>query len=318
MSKVVVVAAAVLLRDDGSFLLAQRPSRTVYAGYWEFPGGKVETGETPEDALGREIREELGIDIERPEPWLTRTYTYPHATVRLHFFRVRSWQGEPHGREGQQLAWQRPEAPDVTPMLPANTPILLALTLPDEYAVSNAASVGIENFLQALEARLASGLRLIQLRERDLHPDALEQLGREVVKRARAVNARVLLNGDVALAQRIGAHGVHLSARQLQACAARPDCELVGASVHTAEELRHAEALGLDFAVLGSVHATPTHPDTAPLGWAGFSDIARDAALPVYAIGGMTREELAVARAHGAHGIAMIRGSWPSTAVPER
>lgn len=310
MEKVVAVAAAVLLREDGSFLLAQRPSRTVYAGYWEFPGGKVEPGEAPVDALRREIHEELGIEVDRADPWLTQTFTYPHATVCLHFFRVWHWHGEPHGREGQQLAWQRPGSTDVTPMLPANTPILKALALPAEYAVSNASAVGAEQFLAALRGRLTDGLRLVQLREPGLAPDALERLGRDAVALAHAAGARVLVNADAAMARRLGADGVHLSARQLRATTVRPDFELVGASVHSVDELRHAESLGLDFAVLGSVHATPTHPDTVPLGWDGFAAIARDAKLPVYAIGGMTRDELDRASAHGAHGIAMIRGSW--------
>ncbi|MFO7189544.1 MAG: Nudix family hydrolase [Pseudomonadota bacterium] len=310
MDKVVAVAAAVLIDADGRFLLAQRPARTVYAGYWEFPGGKVEPGEAPAEALRRELREELGVEIERADPWLVRTYTYPHATVRLHFFRVRRWRGEPHGREGQALAWQRPDAIEVEPMLPANAPILRALALPEEYAVSNAAAVGADVFLERLARRLQSGLRLVQLREPALDVGTLESLGREVVRRAHAAGARVLLNGDAALARRIGADGVHLSARELMASRARPDFDLVGASVHSAGELRHAEALGLDFAVLGSVQATPTHPDAEPLGWAGFERIARDAQLPVYAIGGMRPELLDEARAHGAHGIAMIRGSW--------
>ena len=132
----VEVAAAVLVRPNGEFLLAQRPSRTVYAGYWEFPGGKIESGETPDQGLRRELHEELGIDVEQAYPWMMQTFTYPHATVRLHFFRVTTWRGEPHGREGQHLAWQQPGAIEVEPLLPANTPVLRALTLPHEYAVS--------------------------------------------------------------------------------------------------------------------------------------------------------------------------------------
>src|SRR5918994_6473274 len=98
---IIEVAAAVLQRPDGSFLLAQRPPGKVYAGYWEFPGGKVEPGEPAAAALARELHEELGIDVECAYPWLTRVFTYPHATVRLNFFRVTRWRGEPHPREDQ-------------------------------------------------------------------------------------------------------------------------------------------------------------------------------------------------------------------------
>lgn len=306
----VEVAAAVLLRPNGEFLLAQRPPRTVYAGYWEFPGGKIEPGETPDQGLRRELHEELGIHVGQSYPWLMQTFTYPHATVRLHFFRVTTWHGEPHGREGQRLAWQQPGAIEVAPLLPANTPVLRALTLPHEYAVSNAAAVGAEFFLQALRRRLAAGLRLVQLREPALDTPKLESLAMQALALTRKAGARLLINGDVELARRVSADGVHLSARQLMQNSTRPDFALVGASVHGAEELRHAEKLGLDFAVLGSVRATPTHPRTAPLGWDGFSKVAQGAHLPVYAIGGMRPDDLAIAWSRGAHGVAMIRGSW--------
>ncbi len=105
-TKIVEVSVAVLQRPDGSFLLAQRPAGKIWAGYWEFPGGKVEPGETAREALLRELREELGITVETAYPWLTRVFIYPHATVRLNFFRVTAWSGELFGHEGQEFAWQ--------------------------------------------------------------------------------------------------------------------------------------------------------------------------------------------------------------------
>src|SRR5688572_7725528 len=141
---IIEVAAAVLQRPDGSFLLAQRPAGRVYAGYWEFPGGKVEPGEPVRSALDRELREELGIDVEIAYPWVTRVYTYPHGTVRLHFHRVVQWRGEPHPHEGQALAWQRNGFADVAPMLPANAPVLKALGLPLICAVTHAWETGVQ------------------------------------------------------------------------------------------------------------------------------------------------------------------------------
>src|SRR5512142_2186523 len=167
-TKVVEVSAAILQKPDGSFLLAQRPSDKIWAGYWEFPGGKVEPGETAHHALVRELREELGIEVQTAYPWLTRVFTYPHATVRLSFFRVSEWRGELHPHEGQQFAWQSPSfggEVSVTPMLPANAPILRALELPSLYAISNVQELGEAEFLQRLEAALNNGLRLVQLRE---------------------------------------------------------------------------------------------------------------------------------------------------------
>ena len=310
MSKIVNVAAAVLIRPDGSFLLAQRPDRTVYAGYWEFPGGKIEAGETPLQALIREVQEEIGIHIEQADPWITQSFLYPHANVRLHFFRVREWIGDMHGREGQALAWQQPGAVDLAPLLPANAPILRALSLPVEYAVSNAGDVGEAAFLRALDKRLSQGLKLLQLREKSMGTDEFLRFARQTIAIAHGAGAKVLVNASMEAATRVGADGVHLSAQALANIDSRPAFELVGASVHSLQELRCAEHLGLDFAVLGAVRSTPTHPGGSVLGWEGFARITEAAAIPVYAIGGLAAADMQEAWCRGAHGLAMIRGSW--------
>lgn len=304
------VAAAVLLAPDGRVLLAQRPEGKVYAGYWEFPGGKVEPGETPRHALARELEEELGVHPVRVYPWVTQSFVYPHAHVLLHFFRVLSWQGELHGREGQAFAWCDPQRMDVGPMLPANTPVMAALRLPSEYAISNAEQVGEAAFLAALERRLAGGLRLVQFRDRTLAPDARERLARAALARVRAHGARMLVNGDALLADRIGADGVHTPAADLARLATRPSLPLCAASCHDAEELARAQALGFDFVVLGPVQPTASHPGARPLGWERFAAIAGGSPLPVFALGGLVPRDLEAAWAHGAHGIAMIRGAW--------
>src|SRR3989338_1065113 len=194
--KIIEVAAAVLKRPDNSFLLAQRPPDKIWAGYWEFPGGKIEPGETPLHALGRELHEELGIEVETAYPWITRVFAYPHATVRLNFFRVTAWRGELHPHEGQEFAWQLnpPQPPfdkgrgrcGVSPLLPANAPVLRALELPSLYAISNAAELGVEEFLRRLKIALGNGLRLIQLREKHLSRDELRELARRVMVLAHA------------------------------------------------------------------------------------------------------------------------------------
>jgi 8-oxo-dGTP diphosphatase len=308
MSAPVDVAVAVLIRPDGRALLARRPAGKVYAGYWEFPGGKVEPGEPVEDALAREIREELGVAIERAHPWITRVFVYPHATVRLHFHRVVAWRGDPRALEHEAIAWQRPEATDVAPMLPANGPVMRALSLPDEYAITRVADMGEAAFFPRLEARLKGGLRLVQLREKNLSREALKALAVRVLALARAEGARVLVNSDIELAREIGADGVHLTSAQLGG--ERPDLPWCGASCHSAEELRRAEAIGADFAVLGPVRATPSHPGSVPLGWERFREIVAGAAIPVYALGGMRARDLEEAKSRGAHGLAMVRGAW--------
>lgn len=310
MSAPVDVAVAVLVRTDGAVLLARRPRGRVYAGYWEFPGGKVEPGEPVAAALARELHEELGIEAGRACAWITRVFEYPHATVRLHFYRVFAWRGEPRALEHEGISWQRPEAVTVAPLLPANGPVLRGLMLPAEYAISCAGALGTETFLARLQARLRAGLRLIQLREKGWTREALGDLARRVVALARPHGALVLVNADAELARATGADGVHLSAAELRAASARPNLPWCGASVHSTEELRLAEALGVDFVVLGPVHRTPSHPDAAPLGWERFREIAAGAALPVFALGGIEPADLDAAMSLGAHGIAMMRAAW--------
>jgi 8-oxo-dGTP diphosphatase len=117
------VAVGVLIDSDGNFLLTSRPPGKVYAGYWEFPGGKVEPGETVEQALKRELHEELGITIAAAEPWQVELMDYPHARVRLHFCKVHAWTGAFEMREGQQMAWQTLPV-QVQPVLPGTVPVL--------------------------------------------------------------------------------------------------------------------------------------------------------------------------------------------------
>ncbi len=304
------VAAAVLTQPDGRVLLAQRPSGKPYAGYWEFPGGKVEPGESLETALARELHEELGIVVTRACRWVTRVFEYPHAIVRLNFFRVFDWQGEPHPHEGQVFSWQQPDAVEVTPLLPANFPILKALSLPPLLGITHAESLGVDTFLARLDIALANGLRLIQLRDKTLPEDARLALARETVRRAHRYGARVLVNGDPALAHAAGADGVHLDSAAAARLTTRPDYDWIGVSCHDAAELAHAAAIEADFALLSPVLPTLTHPGAATLGWDTFSALAAASPIPVYGLGGLERDDVALAQSHGAHGVALLRGAW--------
>jgi 8-oxo-dGTP diphosphatase len=304
------VAAAVIERADGSFMLARRPEGKAYAGYWEFPGGKVEAGERVSDALARELREELGIDVEVAYPWITRNYSYPHANVRLHFHRVVRWRGEPVAHEGQSLAWQKRGTTTVSPMLPANAPILKALTLPDVYAITHAWETGIERGLAELDTALERGVRMVQIRERALKAAIRQSFAQEVVRRVHAVNGIVLVNADILLASAIGADGVHLPANNLMTMAGRPDFRWCGMSCHDSDQLARAATLDADFVVLGPVGPTPSHRGKTGMGWQRFAGLINSYSLPVFALGGMHTADLPQAWRCGAHGVAMIRGAW--------
>jgi len=313
MTEIVNAAVAVLLRADGKALLGQRPEGKSWAGWWEFPGGKIEEGESAEQGLQRELEEELGISATTFNPWLTRVFSYPERTVKLEFFIVREWRGEPYGKEGQNLSWQDPHSPSVSPLLPANQPVMQALRLPPVYAITNLAEMGESAFFSALQQQLEKGLRLIQIRERQLSATEFASFTAKVRGMAQPYAAKVLVNGDVALAQKLGADGVHLSSARLMAMTEKPVNLLCGASCHNAEEIAQAARLHLDYALLGAVQATLTHPDVATLGWQQFAALVKNQPLPVYALGGMGLQDMPMAWQHGGHGIAMMRGVWEAT-----
>jgi len=303
VTKITEVAAAVIERPDGEFLLACRPEGKPYPGYWEFPGGKIEPGEDPRAALDRELEEELGIRVREATPWITRVYAYTHATVRLHFFRVTAWDGEPRPLEDQAIAWQRVLSPDVSPMLPANAPVLAALALPAVMVVSNAAETGFDAWSLKLSAQVLGERLLVQIREKGLEPQRVQFLLSRALTRGTPFGALVVVNSDCGAWPQ--ADGVHLTSKALMEAPARPAGRVVGASCHDAREIAHAAALGLDYVVVGPVKATASHPGAELLGWEGFAALVSDCPLPAYAIGGLTRADLAEAKRRGAHGVAL-------------
>lgn len=309
---VVHVAAAAIVNAGGEILLAKRHRAAHQGGLWEFPGGKLEPGESIAQGLRRELREELGIDVLRHRPLIRIHHRYPDRRVLLDVHRVDAWHGEPHGREAQPLAWASPERLGDYPMPPADVPIIRALQLPAFYLITPPGVADAEAFLRALRRGLEGGIRLVQLRLFDLSGAKLLRLGRAVCALSHDYGARVLLNGDPATAATIDADGVHLNSRALARCHERPvgAARLLAASCHSRAELGQAERLGADFALLSPVLPTRSHPDAEPLGWPAFAAWVDTAALPVFALGGMTPALVDTAWAHGAQGIAGIRGLW--------
>jgi len=315
-------AVGVIQTHDGSVLPGQRPAGKPWSGYWEFPGGKIEAGESPEHALVRELQEELGITPARYYPWITRTYNYeakynaqgelesPAKTVKLHFFIVTEWTGEPAGLERQAISWQNPQVISVGPMLPANAPILSALCLSSVYAITNLHELGEEVFFDRLRSALARGLKMIQIREKHLSSEQLMQFSRKVIAEATPYSAKVFINSDLVLAKELAATGVHFSTAQLMALQAKPQGLLCGASCHNQSELLQASKLGMDYVMLSPVQPTMSHPEANALGWECFAQLIAGYALPVFALGGMQLKELDYARTKGAHGIALQRAIW--------
>lgn len=315
-NKIINVAAGLIIRPDGQLLLGQRPEGKPWAGWWELPGGKLEPGETVLQALARELQEEIGIEVTQAVPWVTYVHAYPNNTVRLSFCHVTAWRGEPQGLENQRLAWVNPaEAAQVGELLPATLPPLRWLQLPECYGISSIGSRdGIPSFFERLENALAKGLKLIQLREPNwpegVADASLHETFQTAITLCHAAGARVLINSVHPQAWWQQADGVHLRWQDASALDTRPALAkdaLVGVSTHNHHQVIHARELAADFAVLGAVLETPSHPGEAGIGWDGFVTANQDAGLPVYALGGQSMDTLTTARQHGAHGIAGIR-----------
>ena len=306
------VAVAAIVDDAQRVLLARRPDHAHQGGLWEFPGGKRESGESIEAALEREIHEELGIHIGACRPLIRVPHRYVDRSVLLDVWRVDSFEGQPHGREGQPVEWVPIAELDSRAFPVANLPIIRALQLPTAYMITPEPGNDQEAFLAQLQHRLGDGIRLVQLRAKGLDDDAYRSLATQVIAQCRHSGARVLLNADAALAMQLGADGIQLSSQRLQQAGERvlPDTLLLGASCHTAEELARAQRIGADFALLSPVKPTASHPDAPALGWNAFAQQVSVCAMPVYALGGMTPADLDDAIAQGAQGIAAIRALW--------
>ena len=309
--RLIHVVAGVITDPRGRILLARRTRGRDLAGLWEFPGGKVDPGETPEQALTRELREELGIEVRIGTPVIAVPHRYPHKRLRLDVRQIAGYRGTPKGLDGQALAWVPPPKLSSYPMPAADRPVVAALQQPDRYLVTPAPGDDDAAWLDRLQRALHSGVGRVQLRHAGTDAPRWAALCARAVGLCRTAGVEVLINADIALASALGT-GVHLRAAQLAALPQRPlpAGRPVAASCHDLDELRHAERLGCDFAVVGPLRETASHPGIAGIGWPAFAALREHASLPLYAIGGLTPADLAEARAHGAQGIAAIRGLW--------
>jgi 8-oxo-dGTP diphosphatase len=306
------VAVAAIVNGRRRVLVSLRPRHVHQGGLWEFPGGKLEAGESVTEALDREIQEELGVRPVRKRPLIRIPHQYPDRSVLLDVWKVDAFAGEPQGREGQALEWVDIDglAPERFPA--ANAPIIRALQLPDRYLITPEPHRGGAAFLRQLRASLEEGVALVQLRVKSLEANEYMTLAHQVVDLCHARGAKVLLNGAPERALAAEADGVHLDGSRLAGMDRRPlpSGLWVAASCHSPEDLARAQRLGVDFAVLSPVQATASHPEAAGLGWQKFAEWVDHCIIPVYALGGMDVSDIDIAARHGGQGVAAIRALW--------
>lgn len=306
------VAVAVVFNNAGKVLWGCRPEGKPYAGYWEFPGGKVEPDETIWQALVRELQEELDITALEGGPWFRIEHDYEHANVRLHLYRVWAFEGMPKSLEQQKFTWASLDSSDLAPILPATEPLLPKLAQPTVMALSNY-EVNFDACAARLEGALRAALKpvYVQFREKRLEGTPLIRAFEHCYGLCQETGQAMLLNSStwVNLRQHLDALPCPLHLTESDLLSGQfADSHCAGASVHSSTSLAVAFERGLAYAVLGAVKETASHPGQAGMGWTHFQEIAEGARLPVFAIGGLGAADIDTARKHGAHGVAMLKG----------
>lgn len=304
---VVDVAVGVLRVPDGRVLLAERLAGSIGAGFWELPGGKVESGEDASDAVVRELLEEVGVqalDLGRKRVY---EHQFPARRVRVHCFPVRRWSGEPWGKEGQRVAWVDPQRPQVGPLLPSLELPLTSLGLPDLLAVADVGrnAGAADQLLREVASLAAGGLGLLIVQAREFAPSQRVQYARRLREAARGTGLRLLLSGTALEARQGGMCGLHSSSDALVAASERPPTRLWAVSAHEAAGLERADKLGAQLALVSPVLPLDSHPSDPALGWDGLRRLAAATPVPVYALGGLGADDLQTARAAGARGVAV-------------
>ena len=307
----VEVAAAAIIDKQNRVLISRRADGTHQGGKWEFPGGKCEPGETITAALERELREELGITPVRSQPLISLIHHYPEKTVRLTVWKVDIYKGTPYGLEGQPLRWQHVNELDPKEFPPADYGIIRALQLPEFCAVTRDFHGDKSRYLQQIEAMLNDGIRLLIFRSHNLDRTSYTDLANQILLLCDRYQTQCVMNAPESM--EFDGGGLHLTSTRLMQCKERPvsNESLLSASCHSLEEIRRAGEIGADFILLSPVAETASHPGAKVLGWHTFSELTQHCPVPVYALGGLNRSDLDIARSHGAQGIAGISCFWP-------
>ncbi len=309
------VAVGVIKNKDGQYLIAKRREEAHQGGLWEFPGGKIEKNESVLNALKRELKEEVGISLLTAEPLIKIQHDYGDKSVLLDVFKVENFSGKAFGQEGQLVEWVYPSDFHSYLFPNANHAIIKAIQLPDQYMITGEFE-NKEILFSKVESAIKQGIKLIQFRAHHLIEKDYFSYAKQLFLICSKKNSTLLLNTSSQKYKKYQAYkfsdGIHLNSKELELYSINTFAGniLVAASCHNKEQLSLAEKNNLDFIVLSPVNKTSSHPNTVPMGWEKFQSLLEYSARPVFALGGMIKSDLKIAKKQGAQGIAAIGEFW--------
>ncbi len=303
--KTIKAVVGVLRNNNQQILIAKRQAHQFMGGFWELPGGKIEPQESNEEAIIRELKEELGINVINLSLHQTVSYKYKDRIVDLSIYNITNYEDIPVGIEGQEISWSNVESLNNYKLLPTMKTFINSITLPNKYWITPSSNHQSKKWLEKFEQKLTSGITLIQLRSKiELDVTFIVELH----DKCKQNNVKLLLNTPNKTFDEGYCDGWHLTTDEMLKLNSKPcaDDKLIAASTHNLKEALNAQEMGADFVVISPVQATQTHPDTIPLGWEAAKKVVDKLNIPVYFLGGMGLEDLDKTLKLGAQGIAGV------------
>lgn len=303
--KTIKAVVGVLRNKNQEILIAQRQKTQFMGGFWELPGGKIEADESPEQAISRELKEELGVQVKQVTLHQTMVHHYKDRTVQLNIYNINQYQNIPAGIEGQAISWVKVEALSNYQLLPTMNAFIHSIILPDKYWITPENNHQSDEWMTKFEQKLTQHITLIQLRSKVMLDSLFVA---KLYNKCKQHNVKLLLNTINKSFKETYCDGWHLTTHEMLELTTRP-CpknKLLSISTHSLNEALNAQTIGADFIVISPVQPTQTHPNTTPIGWDTAKEVVDKLNIPVYFLGGMSEQDLNKTLKLGAHGIAGV------------
>lgn len=312
MSGVIIqVAISVIVNQKNEVLISKRSADVHQANRWEFPGGKIESNESPELALSRELKEELGIDVVDSRFLTLLEYDYGDKKVCLHAFIVTKFFGLPLGLEGQPIQWVKISALQNYQFPDANLPIINLLQLPDVIQITGDFS-SYDDLISKTQKCIDNGVTVLHFRAHDLNDVVYTQYAKALLLKCRGQNVKLILNRTKNIFDKVDADGLHMTRHEMKKYHERPcdTTKLFSVSCHEEEEITHAIKLSVDYCFLSPIKQAISHDAGFALGMELFSTLSDKYAVEIYALGGMQKADVNAIKAINGKGIASISENW--------